>query len=113
MILIVMFSAIPFTPFQYKLNFIEQVFTYTSQGWAFFTRDAREEQVYIYKIGNNKLEKINQKHSNFINFMGLSRRVSKLTIETEIISNFIDKKNLQEQLGITIKIFTDKFRVNL
>lgn len=89
---IVLISSIPFNPIQYKVNYIEQVFTYAPQGWAFFTRDAREEQVYIYRIENNKLKKINQKHANIDNFIGLSREVSKLAIEVEIISTLADKK---------------------
>ncbi|MRM86663.1 hypothetical protein D1Z98_12280 [Riemerella anatipestifer] len=53
---IILISSIPFNPIQYKINFVKQVYTYLPQGWAFFTRDARENQLYIYKINNNKLE---------------------------------------------------------
>ncbi|MRM96251.1 SdpA family antimicrobial peptide system protein [Riemerella anatipestifer] len=90
---IILISSIPFNPIQYKINFVKQVYTYLPQGWAFFTRDARENQLYIYKINNNKLEIINQKHSNFENIMGLSRRVSKLVLEAEVVSNIIGKNN--------------------
>ncbi|MRN16320.1 hypothetical protein D1000_05710 [Riemerella anatipestifer] len=91
---IILISSIPFNPIQYKINFVKQVYTYLPQGWAFFTRDARENQLYIYKINNNKLEIINQKHSNFENIMGLSRRVSKLVLEAEVVSNIIGKNPL-------------------
>ena len=88
------FASTPFNPIQNKLTFVKTIFNVTPQGWAFFTRDAREVQIYIYKIENNKLNKINQKHSNFDNFIGLSRKVSKLAIEMENVTGKIIKKNV-------------------
>lgn len=93
---VVLFSSIPFNPIQYNANYIEEVFTYTPQGWAFFTRDAREEQAYIYKVENNKLKKISQKHADINNFIGLSRKVSKLAMEVEVIATLIDKKRFPQ-----------------
>lgn len=84
-----LFSSTPFNPVQNKLKFIKYVFNITPQGWAFFTRDAREEQSFIYKIIDNKLYKINQKHSNIQNFFGVSREVSKVGIEIENITGNI------------------------
>ncbi|WP_313000541.1 SdpA family antimicrobial peptide system protein [Chryseobacterium gleum] len=90
--IVVLISSIPFNPIQYKFNYVNQVYTYAPQGWAFFTREAKEDQVYIYKIENNKLKKISQKHANISNFVGLSRKVSKMTMEVEIIATMLDKK---------------------
>ncbi|MEF9479283.1 SdpA family antimicrobial peptide system protein [Chryseobacterium sp. RRHN12] len=84
-----LFSSTPFNPVQNKLKFTKYIFNLTPQGWAFFTRDAREEQVFIYKIENSKLYKINQKHSNIENFFGISRKVSKVGIELENVTGKI------------------------
>ena len=92
-VLIVFTSSIPFNPVQSNINYATEVLEYTPQGWAFFTRDAREEQVYIYSIQNNKLEKIDQKHGDITNLFGLSRKISKLGLEAEILTNFIGKEN--------------------
>jgi antimicrobial peptide system SdpA family protein len=92
-VFLVFTSSIPFNPVQSDINYAEEVLMYTPQGWAFFTRDAREEQVYIYKIENNKLVKINQRHAEFRNFLGLSRKVSQLGLEADIITNIIGKRN--------------------
>lgn len=91
------FASTPFNPIQGKLKFVKTIFNVTPQGWAFFTRDAREVQVYIYKIENSTLTKVNQKHSNFDNFIGLSRKVSKLAIEMENVTGKIIKKNIATQ----------------
>jgi len=91
---VVFVSSIPFNPIQHKFDFVKEVYTYTPQGWAFFTRDAREEQIYIYKINENgELKKINQKHANTDNFFGVSHRVSKMFVEADIITSMIGKKN--------------------
>jgi|GEM_PF-636476 len=90
---VVFVSSIPFNPIQHKLDFVKEVYTYTPQGWAFFTRDAREEQIYIYKIDDSgELKKINQKHANTDNFFGISRKVSKMFAEVDIITSMIGKK---------------------
>lgn len=89
-----LFASTPFNPIQSKLKVIKTIFNLAPQGWAFFTRDAREEQIYIYKIDNNKLYKMNQKHANFDNFLGLNRQVSKLAIEIENVTGKILKKNV-------------------
>src|SRR5690606_8020796 len=81
-----LFISTPFNPIQHELPFLKNIFDITPQGWAFFTRDAREEQIYIYRIDDqNSLHKINQKHSDATNLFGLSRESSKLAIETENI----------------------------
>jgi antimicrobial peptide system SdpA family protein len=86
-----LFASTTFNPIQNKLKFIKTIFTITPQGWAFFTRDAREEQIYIYKIVDKKLCKLNQKHSSFDSFLGLSRQVAKLSLEIESVSGKIIK----------------------
>jgi len=90
---VVFVSSTPFNPIQHKLDFVKEIYTYTPQGWAFFTRDAREEQVYIYEIDEEgELKKINQKHANTDNFFGISRKVSKMFAEVDIITSMIGKK---------------------
>ncbi|ASW74680.2 hypothetical protein IQ37_18060 [Chryseobacterium piperi] len=92
-VFIVFISSIPFNPVQSNLDYVKEVLMYAPQGWAFFTRDSREEQVYIYRIENNKLMKIDQRHADIKNYIGLSRKVSKLGLEADVLTNLIDKKN--------------------
>lgn len=100
LIFLIFISSIPFNPIQYKLSFVKnKVFTFTPQGWAFFTRNPREEQIYIYRIDNNgRLSRINQKHSNFDNIMGLDRKVSKISVEVQYLTSNIHKSEYTETI---------------
>lgn len=92
-VFVVFTSSIGFNPVQSNVNYAKEVLMYTPQGWAFFTRDAREEQVYIYRLENNNLMKIDQRHADIRNYFGLSRKVSQLGVEADILTNIIGKRN--------------------
>jgi antimicrobial peptide system SdpA family protein len=63
------------------------------QGWAFFTRDAKEENVLFYIIGNNKeLIKINMNNSNNNKNLGFSREHRMIFSKITSALNQIDKK---------------------
>jgi antimicrobial peptide system SdpA family protein len=58
------------------------------QGYAFFTKNPKEPQVFIYKVNeNNKLTNICPNSSSVKMFFGLSRRNTRLSYDfTEILS---------------------------
>lgn len=43
------------------------------QGWGFFTRDPREDQLFVYKMSGDGLHKITQPNFSSGNLFGLSR----------------------------------------
>lgn len=91
--LLVFTSTVQYNPIRHKYNFDKQVLRFTPQGWAFFTRSAREEQIYIYKIDGNSLKKINQRHADLKNIIGLSRDISKIGIEIDALTNIVNIEN--------------------
>ena len=75
-ILIVFFTSIHFNPVQNKHNYKRLVYTLVPQGWAFFTRNAREAQTMVYRVNGDQLELLHHRHSCWHNFFGLSRRTT-------------------------------------
>jgi len=74
-------------PFGIKLN----VNYLAPQGWAFFTRDAREEKVILLAYGRSgKLEKIQHAgfHSDYS--FGLNRQARKIQMEYSIVTTQMD-----------------------
>jgi antimicrobial peptide system SdpA family protein len=59
------------------------------QGYAFFTKNPKEPQVYIYKVDkSNKLKNICPNSSSAEMYFGLSRKNTRLSYDfTEILSN--------------------------
>jgi antimicrobial peptide system SdpA family protein len=65
------------------------VYSVLPQGWAFFTRNPRESQVLLYRIKNNNIYRLNQRHSSFDNVCGLKRNCTKLFSEVQLIQTKI------------------------
>ena len=82
LIIIIILSSIE-SPVQIRL-FTKSTINYTlPQGWAFFTRDAREEKSILYAWNYNyqKLEKYNKPAFSFRHYAGFDRSVRKLMLE--------------------------------
>lgn len=60
------------------------------QGWAFFTKDPRDEQTTLYKIENQKNIEINMKNGATNAFFGISRKNRIMLIELAQIVNQLD-----------------------
>ena len=67
--------SIPDNPivFRYKLHFNKDINALIPEGWAFFTRDCKEEQIFLYKITNNSIEPVTLKTSNADQLFGINR----------------------------------------
>jgi antimicrobial peptide system SdpA family protein len=95
---IVFFSSMQFNPIQNKYEKKRETFILVPQGWAFFTRSPREAQTIIYKVEGKGLVLLDHKHSDFANWMGLSRRASVIMSEMQIVKSklhdsvFVDTK---------------------
>jgi antimicrobial peptide system SdpA family protein len=63
------------------------------QGWAFFTKDPRDEQTTLYKIKNKELFELNMKNGATNALFGISRRNRIMLIELAQVVNQIDTIN--------------------
>lgn len=77
--------SIEVNPIKLNVNLNNKIFTFVPQGWAFFTRNPREAQIILYKVSNNRLDLIPQRHSSIENLYGLNRNASKLMAELQFI----------------------------
>lgn len=60
------------------------------QGWAFFTKDPREEHTIFYKIDKNNLQELDFKNGAMNSSFGISRKNRIMLIEIAQIVNQID-----------------------
>lgn len=79
------------------------------QGWAFFTRNARENQINIYSIKKNKLACLNENSSLNLNLaLGLKRTDRRISI---IMGN-ITKKPIKWKTFVSKKKLLDDYEFN-
>lgn len=71
MVLIILINTINYNALSDRLNFRKAVFTFSPQGWAFFTRNARESQVILYTLNENRIVDVNKRHSDISNLLVL------------------------------------------
>ena len=73
----------------------DQVKMFLPQGWAFFTRDAREDVIVIYNVVNNIIVKNDEKRqASYLNFFGLKRNARAFGIDLAWINDkLIDHSN--------------------
>ncbi|MFH6993129.1 SdpA family antimicrobial peptide system protein [Flavobacterium sp. FlaQc-48] len=86
-------------------------FNIIPQGWGFFTRDPRENEIWTYQILNNTAIKVTQTNGNLNNFYGASRKNRLISIELGLLvsqihtSSWINMKG--GKLILDKKIHTD------
>ena len=91
-IYVIFITYMQYNPVSTSKSFKMNLSLFVVQGWAFFTRNAREPNLYIYKKNNSgKLEIIpTQKNNSFDNYFGLSREARSLSVEVGYILKNID-----------------------
>lgn len=75
-VLKVYFASVSYTPSAVKGDLKEKINFFTPQSWGFFTRDAREEQLYVYEFDSNQqkwIEKRRVRNGNPLNAFGLKK----------------------------------------
>jgi antimicrobial peptide system SdpA family protein len=103
----VLLMSLPFNPAKTMLGFERLTKGIAPQGWAFFTRNAREAQVVLYEIqSNNELVLVSQKHTDPSNLFGLKRTATKLILEMQSIranvpDDWFENSEWNFQAGIT------------
>ncbi|GAA4195732.1 hypothetical protein GCM10022289_00350 [Pedobacter jeongneungensis] len=79
------------TPFNTSSTVKRNTFYFLPQGWAFFTRDAREEKLWAYKrTGNGSLIPLSPSGGSFIYLFGINREGRKLTSDYNRLLSGID-----------------------
>lgn len=69
--------------FSQKMNTL----SITPQGWGFFTKDTREEQLIVYQLGKGgDIQKFTKTNSSLSSFFGLSRKTRFIAMEAAHIS---------------------------
>lgn len=91
-LLIVSFA--PYNPLTPSKSFRLELSLLAPQGWAFFTRNAREPNTFVYKKRKDKLVLIDfQKNSSRQNGYGVSRNARLLSVEiTELLKQIDTSK---------------------
>jgi antimicrobial peptide system SdpA family protein len=79
------------SPFYMRTAIKQNVSFLFPQGWAFFTRDAREEKLYAYKrSAKGNLETLSPPGSSYKFYFGLNREGRKIPIEYGQILQQVD-----------------------
>jgi len=73
------------------------------ESFAFFTKDPKDEQIVLYSVQRNNIEKINLKTNSSYNFFGFSRKSRRLTYEIGILTKKIPDSLWNEIKETTIK----------
>lgn len=87
------------------------VFNFIPQGWGFFTRDAREEELILYELKNDTILRFTKTNSDVSSFFGASRKSRLIGVESGILVSKIKdtlwKPMKGNQLILDKEMFTD------
>lgn len=69
-------------PIRFSYEFQQNVRTLFPQGWAFFTKSPRDENLQLYRFANNRLELVEgQRQATLANLMGFKRSARAMSVE--------------------------------
>ena len=66
--------------------------TFMPQGWAFFTRSPREPQLYVYRIENNHISKVDIYNASVASLFGMRRTMLASRVEVGALISTVNKK---------------------
>lgn len=94
----------PYNPVSYSKSFKVSLSLFVVEGWAFFTRNAREPNLYIYKMDEEgKLKVLDfQKNTSYKNLFGVSRAARSLSVEVGGLLKDIDSTKWTKNEGQNI-----------
>ena len=92
-ILIIIFSfsftlfsnSIPYNLITGNLKKIKFISTVSPQGWGFFTKSPREDNVYIYSLTNSLVKSEMQPNNHYSNYFGISKKSRMVGYEVSMI----------------------------
>ena len=82
-------ASIPFNPLSLSFNQKNSIFILASQGWGFFTRNARESEIVLYKRINNRWVHYNKASADPEYFFGASRMSRRINVELLVLTQQI------------------------
>ncbi|MBN8640855.1 MAG: SdpA family antimicrobial peptide system protein [Flavobacteriales bacterium] len=102
---VLLVSFAPYNPLTPSKKFKVDVSLLAPQGWAFFTRNAREPNLYIYmKDKSNKIKVVDfQKNTSSSNLFGISRSARTLSVEIGEILKQVDTSSWSKSSKISIE----------
>jgi antimicrobial peptide system SdpA family protein len=95
-ITVIILSSAPLTPMTMSYSKSSTIYKIVPQGFAFFTRDAREPVVLFYEKNNNEYNLLNHSSADPDNMFGLLRSSRRTNIEIAHILSKIKDENWQE-----------------
>ena len=61
------------------------LFSFVPQGWGFFTRDPREDELVLYEMKNDTIERFTKTNSSMSSFFGVSRKNRLINVESNML----------------------------
>lgn len=100
-------------PVRLSYSSAQGIYSFVPQGWAFFTRNPKENVVKFYKVENSQLNHINGTTSlSFKDVFGLKRHKRRISEEfSQIMSNIKKECKWQEFRGVEINKASKKTMV--
>lgn len=74
-------ASVPLNPASLKFENKMNILSVVPEGWGFFTRDAREPAIHVYKKENAGYSLVNYPMPDWKNGLGVSRNMRKINIE--------------------------------
>lgn len=114
----IFYNSIPYNPLAQKNEFVEKIMPLFPEGWAFFTKNPREEVIYFYSVGrDNSLNLVEEgrRNADLKNWFGLKRDVRYLSYERGLVISTIkdqewyDCKQLDQLLIDSMRSITVEF----
>jgi antimicrobial peptide system SdpA family protein len=89
----VFISTVPLNPLTGAMQ-KKELFVFLPQGWAFFTRNPKEDKIYAFKKEGGKW--VSLTHPNSTYFLGAGRDMRLQGFEIDVLLSQIDLKSLTE-----------------
>lgn len=87
-------------PVRLSYTSVQELYSVFPQGWAFFTRNPKEEVLQLYQLDQGKLLLVNNSTSlSFKDFFGFKRRTRKVSAELAEIIKKVPVKSWKEYRG--------------
>lgn len=78
-------NSIPYNLVTGNLKKIKLISTVSPQGWGFFTKSPREENIYIYSLNDNLVKNEMPTNSHYSNYFGISKKSRMVGYEVSMI----------------------------
>ncbi len=87
-------------PVRLSYTSVQELYSVFPQGWAFFTRNPKEEVLQLYKMEGDKLVLVNNSASlSFKDFFGFKRQTRKVSAELAEIIKKVPTQSWKEHRG--------------